>query len=352
MAQRQKSTLYDVLGLDQRASPSDIGRTYRRIKAEMEGEHSAPNPRRAALLHEAHEVLSDPRKRAAYDKTLREEKFLGVKPGTNPAAKYAALSAALAAALGAAWWFTQGSAPKPVKQGKGASLEQIHTATSVSVGRVNRVEMSGSRTALAAAVAIEEGVMMAPCDGIDPGAQIIVRIPPRDIPAQVRKVDESTGLCRLAVSGGGSWPLPMSTVPPRVGDKVYAATLGSLGEVVIIPGEVKSVVRGEKGNVVESTAQAGPLIEGTPLLDNNGFVIAIARKGKHTSLPGTWVVDEPVRKRPPPEAAPVESTPAPSAGPAAAAPQEEDPRHKNVSPEKRERLEKSFRPPPTVPKDL
>ena len=39
--QRQKTTLYDVLGLDQRASPSDIGRTYRRIKSEMTGEHTA-----------------------------------------------------------------------------------------------------------------------------------------------------------------------------------------------------------------------------------------------------------------------------------------------------------------------
>src|SRR5260221_577445 len=140
--QRQKSTLYDVLGLDQRASPSDIGRTYRRIKSEMQGEHSAPNPRRAALLHEAYEVLSDPQKRAAYDKSLRGEKFLGVEPGAKPALKFAVLGVAVAAALGGGWWFTQGRAPEPMKQGKGASLEQIQAAASVSVGRVNRIEMS------------------------------------------------------------------------------------------------------------------------------------------------------------------------------------------------------------------
>lgn len=353
MPPREKPTLYDALGIDQRASPSDIGRIYRRLKSEMEGEHAAPNPRRLALIRQAYEVLSDKDKRAAYDKSIKGEKFLGVKPGASPTKKFAMLGVVVAAGLGAAWWFTLGNAPKAVKQGKGASLDEIRTAASLSVGRVSRVEMSGSRTNLSAAVAIEEGVMIAPCAGIDPGAQLMVRIPPRDIPAQVKQVDESAGLCRLALSGGGSWPLAMTTTLPRAGDKVYAASLGSLGEVVLIPGEVRKVVRGERGNIVDSTAKVGSLLEGTPLLDKDGRIIAVALKGEHTMLPNRSVVDTPPAKRPPVGTSPAAaSEAAPAAAEAAAATVEEDPRLKNVSPEKRERMEKSFRPPPSVPKDL
>lgn len=344
----RKQNLYDVLGVARDARPDEIVRSYRKLAAELKRDTTAPNRRLAEWIHEAYEVLSDPYRRAAYDQTLKGPKFLGITGGDKPRRKWGLLIGGIALGLGALYYFFIGSAPEARRQGPGLSLLEVQTTASVSVGRVNRVEMSGARSNLGTAVAIEEGVMMAPCLGIGPGVQVIVRIPPRDIPAQLRHVDEAMGLCKLAVSGGGSWPLPMSALVPRVGDRIYAANLNALGEVVISPGEVKKVVRGPNGNVIESTARAGTPVDGSPLLDVEGRIVAIALKGEHTMLPPSWIVDLPIRKRPSEAPAPRE-VPAPET---AATGDENAKRLQNVPPEKRERLEKAFRPPPSVPGDL
>ena len=286
----QKSTLYDALGLNRDAKQSDIIRTYRRLTQELQKESAAPDPRREALVHEAYEVLSDPQRRAAYDKSLRDEKFLGVQAGRKPGFKWGAVVGAVALALGGAYYYFRAAGPAPgAAQLPGASLQVVQAAAAVAIGRVSQVQMSGARSNLGAAVAIAEGVMMTPCQGIAPGAQLMVRIPPRDIPAQVRQADDTSGLCRLLVSGGASWPLTLSRNVPRVGDTVYAANLGSLGEVVLGPGEVKKIAPGGQGMLVDTNARAGEPVEGTPLLDNQGQLVAIVLNGRYTTLPGTWM---------------------------------------------------------------
>lgn len=299
-----KQTLYDILELPRTAPQSDIESCYRRLAAEMLKETTAPNPRRAQLIREAYEVLSDPPRRAAYDESLKGPRFLGVDGADSPKRKWGVLGAGMAMAVAALYYLAGGSAPQPQQAGAALSLQEVQAAASVSIGRVNRVEMSGARSSLGTAVAVEEGVMMAPCEGIGPGAQILVRIPPRDIPAQVRKIDEKLGLCRLAVSGGGSWPLPMAGRVPDVGDAIFAANLNALGEVVVSPGTVKRVVRGAAGTVIDSTARSAALVDGSPLLDAEGRIVAIALAGEHTMLPPEWIVDAPIRKRPPPPPAP------------------------------------------------
>lgn len=347
MAYGGKQTLYDILELPRDAEPLEITRAYRRLNAELNKEYAAPNPRKAALVHEAYEVLSDPRKRAEYDRSLKTARFLGTAPGEKPQRRGLLAVLVLGVAAGGAWYYFQGRTDAALSA-PSLGQQEVHTAASLSVGRVNRVEMTGARAGLGVAVAIEEGVMLAPCEGIAPGTQLLVRIPPRDIPAQLGAADSALGLCKLNVTGGASWPLPMSGLVPRIGDRVYAVNLGPLGEVVVSPGEVKKITPVAMGRAIESTARAGTPLEGSPLLDAEGRVIAIAMKGQHTTLPSAWIVDLPVaRKRPPPERAPepeaaAEGAPAP----------DEDPRLKNVSPERRERLEKAFRPPPSVPKDL
>src|SRR4051812_36964589 len=68
-----KQTLYDVLDLPRNAPPSDVEKAYKRRRAETEAKGA--NPRAIALLREAHEVLSNADRRAAYDKSLREGTF-------------------------------------------------------------------------------------------------------------------------------------------------------------------------------------------------------------------------------------------------------------------------------------
>src|ERR1700686_637654 len=71
-----KTTLYDILGVSRDAKLTDIGGAYNKFRAEMNDETMPPNPRRAALMREAFEILYDPEKRAAYDQSLRAPKVL------------------------------------------------------------------------------------------------------------------------------------------------------------------------------------------------------------------------------------------------------------------------------------
>ena len=63
-------TLYEVLGVSRSAKVTEIQLAYNRLRAEMKKESSAPDPRLAAMAKVAVETLTDPRKRAQYDKTL------------------------------------------------------------------------------------------------------------------------------------------------------------------------------------------------------------------------------------------------------------------------------------------
>src|SRR3954468_16849497 len=68
MANRKKS-LYEILGVGKGASPVDVDLAYQRRKAQLEQAASA-DPGEGSLVHQAHEVLRDPKRRAAYDATL------------------------------------------------------------------------------------------------------------------------------------------------------------------------------------------------------------------------------------------------------------------------------------------
>jgi hypothetical protein len=167
--------------------------------------------------------------------------------------------------------------------------------------------------------------------------------------------DAARRFCRLEVTGGGSWPLMLNSVAPRVGEKVYAADVAANGEVMLREGAVKRVSEGAKGRVVDASIAATPEIAGRPLLDADGRVVAVALvtedgKAQHVGVPADWL--EAARPRAaPPKPAEAEGAPAPkTARPPQEAPTLRDPTQ--ITPERRERLEKAFRPPPTVPDDI
>mmetsp|Transcript_270 Transcript_270/g.561 ORF Transcript_270/g.561 Transcript_270/m.561 type:complete len:286 (+) Transcript_270:24-881(+) len=66
----QKRDLYDVLGCSRDASPTDIKRAYRKAALRLHPDHNK-SPDATVMfqkLSEAHQVLSDPKKREYYDK--------------------------------------------------------------------------------------------------------------------------------------------------------------------------------------------------------------------------------------------------------------------------------------------
>src|SRR5688500_20109426 len=107
-----KQTLYDVLELRRNASATEIDRAYERLKDEMARGVTRPDPRRVALLHEAHEVLSDPQRRAEYDTSLKNTRlFDRSDEGASPRTKWAFVAAGVAVAAIALYLLLRPSGP-------------------------------------------------------------------------------------------------------------------------------------------------------------------------------------------------------------------------------------------------
>jgi hypothetical protein len=344
-AQPGKPTLYDVLGLRRDASQRDIQRAYRKAMAELQDERTAPDPRRQVLVKEAYEVLSDPGRREGYDASLRGPTLLGVSGGAVPRKRWTIVFGTLLIALGLAYYlFVARETIDPAKLHPDTDVAmQLHTKASVAIGRVNRIDMSGRSTPLGVAVAVQEGVMMTPCSGLAPGAQIAVSIPPRTAPGEILHADEASGLCRLRMHAGGSWPLPVSAQEPRPGERVFTVHLNAQGEAVLREAKVVQVVPAASSRVVEIAQPGASFVDGSPLLDQQGRVFAVAIEGKHRMLPAAWIErGEAAIPRPSPKPVPV---------PAHEPEPDPEPR-KGPSQERRDRIEKAFRPPPKVPDDI
>ncbi|MGZ5101095.1 MAG: DnaJ domain-containing protein [Usitatibacter sp.] len=347
-----KTTLYEILGVSRDAKHTDIGRAYNRLRAEMQDEDAPPDPRRAALIKDAYEILSDLDRREAYDASLRNPKVLLQNAGHRINPLWAAGALVLAVAAAAAWWVLR---PKTHPRDRVRTPIEIANAATVSIGRLQSIDMSGRSTPLGLAFAVEEGVMATSCTGISPGAELVVNIVPRVLQAHVMMADDFHGLCKLAVQGVGGWPLALSGVEPRPGEKVYAASVNAVGEVVLKEGTVTRVVAEPKGRIIETTIPMALVSSGSPLLDGLGRVLAIASvarsdgQGRYVAVPRAWSAVVPTsRSTPPVPAAAAPEPKAPEPAPEFSAPKKGE----GMSKERREALEKAFRPPPSVPDDL
>lgn len=348
-----KQTYYDVLGVPRKASVQEIGRAYRRIRSELQKETAPPDPRRAALAQTAYEVLSDEYRRAEYDDALLGPKVLGMAAAPRSHGRWLWMLASVAAA-GAAYWAAQDKSVETPRR----SVQEITTAANLAVGRVNRLEISGQTAPLGIAFTLEEGEMVTPCHGLVPGVQLVVKFGPRAAPARMVGADEEGVFCRLLMEGSGSWPLPPGGTAPVRGDTVYAVSLNGAGDPVLTEAKVGRVSTGPRGEWLFDIS--GPIpadASGGPLLDTHGRVIAAAYAAspgeplRHRSLSRSWrdaaIIGQAPAKVPAPTG---EGQSAATPGKTVPPPEWRNPA--DITPERRERLEKAFRPPPNVPDDL
>jgi S1-C subfamily serine protease len=291
---RGKQTLYDVLDLSRDSDTTAIALAHKRIRAEMERETSAPDARRAALVHEAYEVLSDPQRRAAYDKSLGAPSFLGMPASARARPKWAGAFAGLAVVV-AALYFTLHRPASPPAPGA-RSPEDILANASFSVGLLQRIDMSGKSVPVGLAVAIDEGVMVTTCHGLAPGAQLVVRLVGRSAPARVTMADEELDLCRLAVEGAGSRPIAVAGDGARRGDAVYAVSFTTDGQVAR-RGTIQALLPTPKGDVLETSIAVDAASSGGPIVDTAGRLVGIMTaphaygEGRNVALPAKWLND-------------------------------------------------------------
>jgi DnaJ domain/Trypsin-like peptidase domain len=289
-----RESLYDVLGVSPGARPIDIARAYEQLVAEFAKDTTPPDPRREARIREAYNVLSDEQRREEYDRLL-------LAPPPEPAIdrrKAWALGGIAAAIVAAAGYVVFGRGAAPAKPGR--PVAEIQADLVPSLGRVESFDISGKATSTGLAFTIASGVMATTCEGLASGAQVVVTIGTRAVPARVSASDEALGLCKLAVDGAGSWPLSAGA-EPKPGDRVYAAGVSGAGEVVLAEGRVKRVVTQGQARIVEAGVPVAPAMGGRPLLDVQGRVVAVATAtqpggdARHVTVPPGWADESPAR---------------------------------------------------------
>ena len=342
----KKETLYDVLGISRDAKLTDVTRAYNRHKSMVTREDAAPDLKREAKIQEAYETLSDEDRRDAYDKSL-------VVPDRKYASRLRGIAIGIVGvALAGGWLLFMRTPAAPVAKARAAA--DIQNDIAISVARVQSIDMSGQTIPVGEAFAIGENVLVSSCTGVSPTAQLVILIPPRQVPARILSVDEEIGLCRLVAKGTGSRPLVLARTDAKIGDLVYAAKIGEAGKVGLEQSIVKRVAFEPKGKVIDAGAKA-PV--GAPLLDSQGQLLAVATKteGRYVTVPAVWITEalEPFKEEKPPTPAP-EPEPQPAgAQPAAPGtqPQPNQDALKHITPEQRARLEKAYRPPPDTKDD-
>ena len=352
-------THYETLGIAPGAKHTEVGLAYRRKLSAIRREDAPPDLKGETSLREAFEVLSDLDRRAAYDEELRKARL---KPAFGK--NHAAIAALFVVAVGAGlfWYLRPQLMPMTVEAppAQGKLPQEILNAAIPAVGRLRTVDMAGQAHHAGIAFAVEEGVLVTSCQGLSPTAQLNVDLQPRIIPARVTLSDEALGLCKLEVLGAGSWPLSVSSVPAKQGDRVFSTIVGPKGEVTLHAGKVRSIKADGKVAVLEVTMPLPPQHGGAPLLDIYGRVVAVANmppesKGNYVAIPIEW--GETVK--PPPSPPKAEEEPADAEkkpeqiddfGRTPEVRKRQEELAGRIDPERRKRIEKAYRPP--LPGDL
>jgi S1-C subfamily serine protease len=301
----QKKSLYEILGIARDANSIDIGLAYERRKAELQ--RAVPQDASAmALAHQAHEILSNPKRRAAYDASLvtQAEKAAAAEQESpdlvlesdedeeKPRRKYfiPAGLAALVAVIAAGFIVTRHDAPKapvivveapkppppPPPPPRPLGPEQILPAALLSIGQVMSYEMSGRAVPVGLAFAVEPSRMITTCHGVPAGGKLVVKVDKESMSADLAETDEELDLCRLAVQGLNVRPLTIAAEEAKAGDKVYTLGVNSAGEYALTEGTVKQtrIVGGTK--VLDLSMPVNANSSGGAVLDVYGRLVGIA----------------------------------------------------------------------------
>jgi serine protease Do len=322
-----KQSLYEILGVPRDANELDIGLAHQRRTLELR--RAVPHdPNQMALVTQAFEVLSNPKRRAAYDASLltAQEKAAAAEQAAAPDLVLEpeddeeikkrtrrllpiGIGVAIVVAIIIAIRLGQNAAPpKPAPEVVEApkppppppppqpmSQQQIMASASQAVGRVLSYEMSGRAVPVGLAVAVEPGAFVTTCHGIPAGSQLVVRTGEDSRSATLTVDDEELDLCKLSVPGFNARPLAIAENDPKAGDKVYALGANAKGDLALTEGKVKAIRAVPAGKVIELSFPVSKTGSGGAVFDTFGRVVGIATTphaygaGIEVALPASWI---------------------------------------------------------------
>jgi S1-C subfamily serine protease len=301
-----KQNLYQILGIDTDANELDVGLAYQRRNYELDRDGKTDD-NSVALVRQAFEVLSDPKRRAAYDATLttQKEKAAAQLQAQSPdlvldgdeedgeekknllipiAAAVAIVAVGLYFVFKPAAPAPQAAAPVEAPPPKPApppvlqplSAEQILSNASFNAGQVLSYEMSGRAVPVGLAIAVEPNAVITTCHGIPPNSQLVVKVGKEVNSATMTVSDEELDLCKFTVANLTVRPVTVSPQEARVGDKVFVLGANARGEFALTEGAVKNTKVAKAVKLLELTLPIAPNASGGPVYDVFGRLVGIA----------------------------------------------------------------------------
>jgi S1-C subfamily serine protease len=302
-----KKSLYEILGIAPDANDIDIALAYERRKQELQ--RSVPSdPSALSLVHQAHEILSNKKRREAYDASVvtQAEKAAAAEQAQSPdlvletddedEAKprknlvIAAIAGVVVLAVVLFFVLKPGREtrvveapppppapkPEPPPPPKPMGAHQILPAALLSVGQVNSYDMSGRAVPIGLALAVESGAVVTTCHGIPAGSKLVVRIGAETNSADLTTTDEVLDLCRLQVPGLNVRALTVAPDEAKPNEKVFVLGANPKGDFALTEGTVKAVRTLGEVRMLEISVPVAPGASGGAVLNEYGQLVGIA----------------------------------------------------------------------------
>jgi hypothetical protein len=326
-----KKSLYEILGVEPDANELDINLAFQRRNFELQ-RIAQPDPNAIGLVQQAHEILSNPKRRAAYDaarvtaaeKTAaaNQEPDLVIEEGDAepPRRKWLvpAIVAALVVVVAAFLALRPAPAPQqaqptPVAEApkpapppppQPLAAPQLLAAAIRATGQLLAYDMSGAAVPIGLAVSLDPGSVLTTCHGMTAGGKPVFRQGADTLSAELTVADEVLDLCRFTVPGLAARPLAVAADEPRAGDRIHALGINAKGEFALTDGTVKQLRMAQNVKVLEVSMPIAPGGSGGPVLDDFGRVVGIATTphrygaGINAAISSAWISQMRSRERP------------------------------------------------------
>jgi serine protease Do len=333
-----KKNLYEILEVSVGASGAEIKAAYD-AKVDRAGAPSSEYARAARIaLNEAHSVLSNEQRRAAYDARLHRSPPDPVAASSavdGPSSNRTRLVVVALVVLAVGAWFVMRHRAAPAKPivvaaprlahvsaptvvelreiapalprsdaAEELSAEQLYSTVSPSVVRINASKRDGSSAVLGSGVILGPDSVITNCHVALAGDQIEVRERDVVLSAVVSVADEVFDLCKLRVNGLTARAATPSAAPPlKVGQRVYAIGSPQGLDLTLSEGIVSALREGPSGTYIQTTAPVSPGSSGGGLFDHQGRLVGIVtfqmRAGQNLNfaIPVEWIDKMSTRRR-------------------------------------------------------